>query len=202
MMRRTNQFERTDRDITYALFEIMETKSFEKITVQNILDEARINRSTFYQHFSDKYEILERAQETIVSEMIDMITVTTKENDMSLETINMLLYEYIVSKKEIILRLFSIKTEEFNLKEKMIDLYTQQLIKDSKTLSKAEARLTAVMIVELLEDYLKNNNTDKEFAQYMLNTFLHITTYFFRVDHVKNAEELILDTVAKIRHSQ
>lgn len=201
-MRRTNQFERTDRDITYALFEIMETKSFEKITVQNILDEARINRSTFYQHFSDKYEILERAQETIVSEMIDMITVTTKENDMSLETINMLLYEYIVSKKEIILRLFSIKTEEFNLKEKMIDLYTQQLIKDSKTLSKAEARLTAVMIVELLEDYLKNNNTDKEFAQYMLNTFLHITTYFFRVDHVKNAEELILDTVAKIRHSQ
>ena len=201
-MRRTNQFERTDRDITYALFQIMETKSFEKITVQNILDEARINRSTFYQHFSDKYEILERAQETIVSEMIDMITVTTKENDMSLETINMLLYEYIVSKKEIILRLFSIKTEEFNLKEKMIDLYTQQLIKDSKTLSKAEARLTAVMIVELLEDYLKNNNTDKEFAQYMLNTFLHITTYFFRVDHVKNAEELILDAVTKIRHSQ
>ena len=44
-MKRVNQFERTDRDITNALLSVMERKPFEKITVQDILKEAMINRS-------------------------------------------------------------------------------------------------------------------------------------------------------------
>lgn len=37
-MKRTNQFERTDRDITNALLALMDKKTFEKITVQDILE--------------------------------------------------------------------------------------------------------------------------------------------------------------------
>ena len=198
-MRRTNQFERTDRDITNALFQILTEKSFEKITVQNIIDEAKINRSTFYQHFPDKYAILERVQESVVSEMTNLITNTINKNNMDFDDINALLYEYIIPKRDVMLRLFSIKTEQFNLKERMIDLYMEHLSFDTKKLNDMELRLTAIMIVELLEDYLKKGDTDKEFAQYMLNTFLHITTYFFRVDHVKNAEKTILDTIVAMR---
>jgi AcrR family transcriptional regulator len=50
-MKRVNQFERTDRDITNALLKVMESKSLEKISVQDILDVAMVSRSTFYQHF-------------------------------------------------------------------------------------------------------------------------------------------------------
>ena len=39
-MKRINQFERTDRDITNAMLAVMEHKSFEKITVQDILEQA------------------------------------------------------------------------------------------------------------------------------------------------------------------
>ena len=200
-MRRTNQFERTDRDITNALFQIMTEKPFEKITVQNIIDEAKINRSTFYQHFPDKYAILERVQESVVAEMTDLITNTIQKSSMDFDAINALLYDYIIPKKDLILRLFSIKTEQFDLKERMIDLYMEQLTSDTKRLNKLELRLTAIMIVELLEDYLKKSDTDREFAQYMLNTFLHITTYFFRIDHIKNAEQSILDAIVAIRES-
>ena len=200
-MRRTNQFERTDRDITNALFQIMTEKPFEKITVQNIIDEAKINRSTFYQHFPDKYAILERVQESVVAEMTDLITNTIQKSSMDFDDINALLYDYIIPKKDLILRLFSIKTEQFDLKERMIDLYMEQLTSDTKRLNKLELRLTAIMIVELLEDYLKKSDTDREFAQYMLNTFLHITTYFFRIDHIKNAEQSILDAIVAIRES-
>ena len=59
-MKRIKQFERTDRDITNALLLLLEKNRFEKITVAQIIEEAGINRSTFYQHFSDKYEIVER----------------------------------------------------------------------------------------------------------------------------------------------
>ena len=90
-MRRTNQFERTDRDITNALFQIMTEKPFEKITVQNIIDEAKINRSTFYQHFPDKYAILERVQESVVAEMTDLITNTIQKSSMDFDDINALL---------------------------------------------------------------------------------------------------------------
>lgn len=60
------QFIRTDRAITQALIRLLGVKPFEKITVQDILSEAPVTRSTFYQHFHDKYEIAERMQETLL----------------------------------------------------------------------------------------------------------------------------------------
>lgn len=67
---KTKQFERTDRDITNALLLLLEKNRFEKITVAQIIEEAGINRSTFYQHFSDKYEIVERLQAKYLDEFV------------------------------------------------------------------------------------------------------------------------------------
>jgi len=44
--------------IASTLEKLLETKSFEKITVQNIVDESGISKSTFYRHFSDKYDVM------------------------------------------------------------------------------------------------------------------------------------------------
>ena len=41
---------------------LLKTKPFEKITVQDILDETPVTRSTFYKHYHDKYEIAEKMQ--------------------------------------------------------------------------------------------------------------------------------------------
>jgi AcrR family transcriptional regulator len=40
-----------------ALVKLMHEKPFEEITVQHILDGARVSRSTFYTHFSDKNDL-------------------------------------------------------------------------------------------------------------------------------------------------
>ena len=42
-----------------ALFELMSKKSFEDIKINDICNNAMIHRTTFYSHFSDKYELLE-----------------------------------------------------------------------------------------------------------------------------------------------
>lgn len=62
-MERKLQFDRTTRDIINAFMDLLDQKSFEKISVQDIIEKTMINRSTFYRHFQDKYAILEYLQD-------------------------------------------------------------------------------------------------------------------------------------------
>ena len=50
---------RTKRKMANALKEIMNTTSFEKITVSDIAEVSNIHRQTFYYHFQDRYELLD-----------------------------------------------------------------------------------------------------------------------------------------------
>lgn len=51
--------ERTREKIITAFGTLLREKSFMDIRVQDISESSRINRSTFYNHFVDKYELLE-----------------------------------------------------------------------------------------------------------------------------------------------
>lgn len=48
---------KTRRSIEQAFIALLGRKRFEQITVQNILDEALVNRKTFYKHYEDKYNL-------------------------------------------------------------------------------------------------------------------------------------------------
>lgn len=52
---------RTVRDFEVALMNLLLTTSFERITVDQICDEALLHRSSFYRYFHDKYDLLEQA---------------------------------------------------------------------------------------------------------------------------------------------
>lgn len=54
---------RTRKLITEAFIQIFQTKSFSEISVKDITTEAMINRATFYNHFLDKYDLLEKVVE-------------------------------------------------------------------------------------------------------------------------------------------
>lgn len=49
---------KTKKIIYEALIELMKEKPFEEIKVSNICSKALINRTTFYSHYEDKYELL------------------------------------------------------------------------------------------------------------------------------------------------
>ena len=48
---------RTRDKLGDALVELLVQKSFDEITVQDVLDRAGVSRSTFYSHFSDKNDL-------------------------------------------------------------------------------------------------------------------------------------------------
>jgi len=51
---------RRTRDLLQqALDKLLETKEFEKISVHDIAEAATVNRATFYDHYTDKYALLE-----------------------------------------------------------------------------------------------------------------------------------------------
>ena len=49
---------KTKKNLYDGLLEVMREKEFEDIKVSDICDKALTNRSTFYDRFSDKYELL------------------------------------------------------------------------------------------------------------------------------------------------
>ena len=50
---------RTHKLLCEAMFSLLETQSFDEISVVNICDKAMVHRATFYKHFKDKYEFME-----------------------------------------------------------------------------------------------------------------------------------------------
>jgi AcrR family transcriptional regulator len=52
-----------------AIFQLLEEHSFTRITVNNICKVAGVSRTTFYQHFQDKYELIRFALEQATREM-------------------------------------------------------------------------------------------------------------------------------------
>jgi AcrR family transcriptional regulator len=50
---------RTRQLLQQALQRILEEKEFEEISVQDIAEAATVNRATFYDHFADKFALLE-----------------------------------------------------------------------------------------------------------------------------------------------
>ncbi|KPL80302.1 TetR/AcrR family transcriptional regulator [Herpetosiphon geysericola] len=50
---------RTRKLILDALIQLLRTRTFEEVTVNEIAEAATINRATFYAHFSDKYALVD-----------------------------------------------------------------------------------------------------------------------------------------------
>jgi len=50
---------RTRQLLRQALAKLLEAKEFEKISVQDITEAATLNRATFYDHYDDKFALLE-----------------------------------------------------------------------------------------------------------------------------------------------
>ncbi|HEY3311370.1 MAG TPA: TetR/AcrR family transcriptional regulator [Anaerolineales bacterium] len=64
---------RTKIAIRSALLELIDEKGFESLSVRDITTRANINRGTFYLHYRDKFDLLERTEAEFVQSIEKLI---------------------------------------------------------------------------------------------------------------------------------
>ena len=62
------RYQAAEQKIRKAFYELLEEKGLQKTTVRMIVERAGINRSTFYLHYQDKYDLLESIEEELSGE--------------------------------------------------------------------------------------------------------------------------------------
>ena len=60
---------KTEAKIRDALAHLIRTKGFEGFTVSDVAREAGINRGTFYAHYEDKYDLIQKQVDHVVEEI-------------------------------------------------------------------------------------------------------------------------------------
>ena len=72
---------KTRKEIRKALLSLMEEKDFEVITILDITERANINRGTFYLHYIDKYDLLEKYEQELFEKLEHIAVEYLKEDD-------------------------------------------------------------------------------------------------------------------------
>ena len=65
--------------IRNALVSLLQEKPFEKITITDIVRKADINRGTFYAHYRDTTEVLEKIRKDVISDISDIFSVMSAD---------------------------------------------------------------------------------------------------------------------------
>ncbi|WP_270370375.1 TetR/AcrR family transcriptional regulator [Aerococcus urinaeequi] len=65
----SNKSLQTRENIKSSLLTLMEDQPFTTITIQDIVKEASLNRSSFYRYFDDKYAVVEEIENEIIENL-------------------------------------------------------------------------------------------------------------------------------------
>lgn len=79
-MNRLAKVPSAERKIRDALVTLLNEKPFHKITVTDITLEAKINRSTYYYHYYEIEEVLDKVIQIAVEDLFDIMLVTLKSH--------------------------------------------------------------------------------------------------------------------------
>ncbi|MCD7805820.1 MAG: TetR/AcrR family transcriptional regulator [Lachnospiraceae bacterium] len=66
---------KTRESITNAFLELRSRRPLEKITVKELCEKAMINKSTFYSHYTDVYDLSEQLENEVVESVLSNLTV-------------------------------------------------------------------------------------------------------------------------------
>lgn len=136
----------TKMAIIKSFYNLLNKKSFEKITVKDIVEDCGINRKTFYYYFTDIYDLVEQ----IFRLEIENFSKDIPENT-SIEDKIIGIFELVENNKKTVMHLHMSSDEELDkyLKKVMLDLISDGVksFADKKGVSEEDATLVCGSIV-------------------------------------------------------
>ncbi|MBO1199015.1 TetR/AcrR family transcriptional regulator [Staphylococcus simiae] len=126
-MPQDRRIRKSQQAIQDAFLELLESTSFEQVSVQQIAQLADVNRSTFYAHYLDKYDLLEKMEDESIAEIASYTTSESKnyEADFSEELIKNVM-EKVIKHIDDHMDFYRISIENIGKESKLVDkLYNQ-----------------------------------------------------------------------------
>ena len=101
---------RTRRMLKQGLAELMREKDFQNITVKDITERCDFNRCTFYLHYTDTYDLLEKLENDTLHDFQAMINANhSQRNSSSLQPAITSVIDYLIENADICKVLFENK---------------------------------------------------------------------------------------------
>lgn len=164
----------TQMALKESLIELMKEKPVSKITIKELCDNADINRTTFYAHYSDQYDLLQHIEEETLSwagDIISSFSPKSKKEDMikNLESV----FSYISENRNQIQVLMS-EQGDINFQKKLWTLIYEHCGVSSVSEQRTDLetrKLYFVFVVNgsigLIQHWLKNglNKSTEEMAE-------------------------------------
>lgn len=130
-MKNNRKVKYTQRVIRDSLFELLEKKKIEAITVKELCSLADINRSTFYNHYRDIFDLVEKLEDEIVNDIMQDISIENISKANQKQFFTKIFNKILKSKEKY--RLLFLSKESIRAIDRMFDRifkYSNQILKD------------------------------------------------------------------------
>lgn len=146
MKKQDPRIQRTRKNIMNAFMRLIKQKNFGDISIADITQEAEINRSTFYYHFVDKFDLIDAIQREVLTK--EIFKEVTKQE--------------VIDEQTIIMSLQAIMSSQTNL-----SLHCQRAYEEFKPKMDYEIKQRLTETLQILLDKERGENED----HYLLATF-------------------------------
>ncbi|MEZ4357733.1 MAG: TetR/AcrR family transcriptional regulator C-terminal domain-containing protein [Eubacteriales bacterium] len=187
--------EKTDRRVKLtkqlikeSLVELMQEQPISRISVKMLCEAADINRSTFYAHYTDTYDLLRQIQCDVISEISEYISQSafSEQSQLTVQAMSHIL-EYAKENSKLLKVLLS-ENGDFNFQKDIMLLAQQKTINELKTMENLDKRISEYLqlftitgALSVMEKWLKDGmqESTQEMAQ-MCSTLLYngLSGYF------------------------
>lgn len=179
---------KTKASLYRALMSLMKKKTFEDIKISEICSTSLINRSTFYDHFSDKYELIQSLMEDMREELIESLDINIKTDNIKeyyMELIKVLL-DHIEDNKDIYSAMIKINSNSI-ARDMMTDAIISSATKeiDNKFINQTDIPTKTIVlfyangIINVIIEELNNSkNFDKNKLLFVINELIPNLDHF------------------------
>lgn len=187
--------EKTDRRVKYttlllkeSLIELMQTRHISKISVKMLCETADINRSTFYAHYSDPYDLLRQLELEVIAEFESYLNQQkmTEASDSTVEVLRQLL-EYAAQNADLFKVLLS-ENGDSEFDRDIMALAQQQILSNLKNDQNIDRRTSeylqcfiATGALKILQKWIQDGlvETPQQIAEFTLKLLTKGVSSFF-----------------------
>lgn len=155
---------KTRREITNAFLELLSEKPLRNITVKELAERADITRATFYSHYDDVYDLLEKTRSEAIEHITNLLDEAIPTGDIAYFTLE--LFTYFDERRELFALIMGENGDISFLVNALRELRERQLL-----------RLKENPVRHIDQD-LDDDLLDYEFV-YLSGGVLHILTEWF-----------------------